>query len=65
MSKIKDSTNEKAVTKALDAFTAKLAGMLKVKPDMHGSMTLSVQLVGGVVDRYRITTDETQKCVAS
>ena len=60
----KKSTNSSAIDQACEQFRKRLAMELENNPALHGSAAITVQISNGVIDRFRVTSDETQKCEA-
>lgn len=55
-------TNTAAVNRACDRLRNRLISELSNNPAMHGSIAVTVQVSNGVIDRFRVTADETEKC---
>jgi hypothetical protein len=60
----KDRTNELAIDKACRRLRERLLRELASNPGMHGSVAATIQVNGGLIDRFRVTADETEKCEA-
>ena len=54
--------NMRAIERACQKFRDRLVAELNANPEMHGSIAVTVQLTGGVVDRFRATVEESEKC---
>lgn len=54
-------TNERAIEQACKDLRDELAFRLKVNPDAHGSVTATIQLTGGVIDRFSVTAAKSVK----
>ena len=57
----KARTIMRAIEGACQKFRERLVAELATNPNMLGSIAVTVQLTAGVVDRFRVTADETQK----
>lgn len=62
MSKIKDADNDQAVTKAMAEFAKRVHETLRSRPEMHGSLTLTLHCAYGQIKKFDLTSDETQLC---
>ncbi|MGV3485960.1 MAG: hypothetical protein ACO1RT_16205 [Planctomycetaceae bacterium] len=60
----RDITNKRAIERACTKLRDRLLSELKVNPTMHGSVAATIQVNGGLIDRFRVTADETEKCDA-
>lgn len=57
----KSSTNERAIEQACKELRDELAFRLQVNPDAHGSITATIQLTDGIIDRFSVTAAKSTK----
>jgi len=55
-------TNSRAIDRACERFRERLLAELSTNPGMYGSIAVTAQVSNGVIDRFRVTADETEKC---
>lgn len=59
---LKEVDNERAVTKAIAEFAKRVHQTLHTRPEMHGSITLTLHCAYGQIKKFDLTDAETQIC---
>jgi hypothetical protein len=57
-------TNEAAIERACKQLRERLLSEIRINPDLYGSVAATVQIHGGVIDRFRVTADSSEKIEA-